>query len=76
LKRDFALTPDDGPPRILRFAGAGDMPTGNTLCVLDEANNVLTINKVLFDRLPRMEQHQVERTHAVQIDIHRWSQAA
>jgi hypothetical protein len=71
LKGSFALTPDDGPSRILRFVEPDRMPTGDarTLCVLDDETNVLTINKVLYEKLTDMQRHQIQRTHALTIAI-------
>jgi hypothetical protein len=68
--KGFALTPDDGPPRILRFVEPGALPDDRTLCVLDYETNVLTINKVLYEKLSRTQQHEVQRTHAITIAVH------
>jgi hypothetical protein len=60
---DFAMVPDWGPPRLLRFVPPERMPSDLTLAVLDHATNILMINNHLYDQLDARAQHQVLRTH-------------
>jgi hypothetical protein len=76
LNNDFALTPDHGPPRILRFVEPDALPADNVLCMLDKETNVLTINMGLYERLSKTEQHQVQRTHAAMLVFEAFSRAA
>jgi len=59
---DFALVPDEGPPRILRFVPPARMPSDTTLFVLDRNTNVLLINNHLFDQLDANQRHRLVRT--------------
>jgi len=60
---DFALTPDAGPPRVIRFVESGALPGASILSVLDKEQNLLLINKELYERLDRVERHRALRTH-------------
>lgn len=60
----FALCPDNGPPRLWRFVDSEPMTINNMVSVLDEKNNILIVNKPLFDRLGELNRHMVLRTHA------------
>jgi len=55
---DFAICPKDGPPRLFRF----DIEDDRILSELDVENNLLRINRYLFDQLPRYMQEEVFRT--------------
>jgi hypothetical protein len=66
---DFALCPDDGPPRLWRFVAPGVLPPG-VLSTLDREQNILVIDKEIYDTLPWIDQHQTLRTHAVQINVY------
>jgi hypothetical protein len=55
---DFALCPDTGPPRLLRFDLEGD----GVVSILDAEQNLLRINKRLFDQLDANDQARVLRT--------------
>lgn len=56
----FAICPEGGYPRLFRF----DITDDRVLSELDEAQNLLRINKYLFDQLPEHLQHEVYKTHA------------
>ena len=60
---DFALVPDKGPPRLLRFVQSAQMPSDSTLFLLDRPNNVLLINNHLYGQLDDTTRQQVLRTH-------------
>jgi hypothetical protein len=60
----FAFVPDNAPPRILRFVGPEHFAAPSIVCQLDEASNLLIINRALYDRLSEIDQHQVVRTCA------------
>ena len=60
----FALSPNTGPPRLLRFISKeqGGLP-GRTIATLDKENNVLCIDREKFDQLSTPQQETVIRTH-------------
>jgi hypothetical protein len=60
----FALCPDEGPPRLWRFVDDDIMTAGGMVSMLIKSQNLLVINKPLFDRLGELNQHMVLRTHA------------
>ena len=62
----FSLTPDDGPPRLLRFV---TMPINavlydhdHVLAILDPDDNILWIDKAKYDTLTPEDQHLLIRT--------------
>lgn len=57
----FTLCPDDGPPRLWRFVEPGGLPPG-VLASLDDGQNLLIIDKELFDRMCWLDQHRLLRT--------------
>lgn len=59
---DFAFCPDEGYPRLMRYVSSEAMPTPNTITTLDREQNVLVINKPIFDRLMELDRHRVLRT--------------
>lgn len=59
----YALCPDDGPPRLWRFVNGGSLPN-DVVSMLDKKQNLLLINKNLFDQLGELEKHEILRTHA------------
>jgi len=67
----LAFNPDDGPPRLLRFVGEGSVPTTDTLAVFDRANNLLIINRELYDTLDLMQQHITQRS-TTSLVMERW----
>ena len=60
---DFAFCPEKGYPRVMRYVSSEVMPTPTTITTLDREQNVLVINKPIFDRLLEMDRHRVLRTH-------------
>jgi hypothetical protein len=60
----FALCPDDGLPRLWRFVDDDTMTTAKLVALLDAKQNLLIINRPLFDQLGEMDRHQVLRTHS------------
>lgn len=54
----FALVPDEGPPRLIRFTTLSN----NMLSILDTEKNLLMIDRDRFDTLPPDEQHMLLRT--------------
>jgi len=54
----FAYCPTGGLPRLFRF----DLTEPQIVARLDKANNLLHINRVLFDQLDEMKQREVEKT--------------
>ena len=59
----FAICPDDGLPRLWRFVEPGGLPRG-VMASLDAEQNLLIIDKELFDRMDWIDQHMLLRTHA------------
>lgn len=60
----FALCPDGGPPRLWRFVEDDTMTMNRVVSLLDAKQNLLIINRPLFDQLVPINQHQVLRTQA------------
>ena len=59
----YALCPDSGPPRLWRFvADDRTMTEGSIVSVLHKDENILIINRALFDQLPELQRHMVLRT--------------
>jgi hypothetical protein len=58
----FALCPDDGPPRLWRFVDDDVMTKDRVVSILDSGQNILVINKPLYDQLAPMNQHNLLRT--------------
>lgn len=62
---DFALAPSNGgPPRLWRYVEDEEMTTLRIVSKLEAEQNLLIINRALFDQLDEMSRHQVLRTHA------------
>jgi hypothetical protein len=57
-----AFTPHDRPPRLTRFVDEA-LPGENTICVLDFEQNLLLINRQLYDQLGPATQREVLRTN-------------
>jgi hypothetical protein len=64
----FNICPDDGPPRLWRFVDPGVLPP-EVVATLDKKQNLLTIDRELYDKLPWLEQHIVLRTHLAETHI-------
>jgi hypothetical protein len=58
---NFIMTPDNRPPRIIRFVNK--MPT-NTVALYNHATNVVVIDRWVFDMLSTDKQEKVLRTQA------------
>jgi hypothetical protein len=61
-QKDFALVPDDGPPRIIRFVGQGVLPVGWVSTLIVE-RNLLYVDRARFELLTSTQQEAVYRTH-------------
>jgi len=59
----FAFCPDNKPPRLMRYVDPSDLPHDDVVSTLDKDQNILRINRVLFEKLDRMQKHRVLRTH-------------
>jgi hypothetical protein len=55
----FAFTPDDAPPRLIRFAYL----RGYTAALYYPESNLVVIDRDSFDRLSKERQEDVLRTH-------------
>lgn len=60
-KYDFAFNPDNGPARLFRYVEPGVLPD-DVICVFHEDDNLLIINRELFELLSDVEKKQVLRT--------------
>lgn len=60
----FALCPDGGPPRLWRFVDDDELTEAGVVSRLDAKQNILLVNRGLFDQLTPLNQHMVLRTHA------------
>jgi hypothetical protein len=65
----FALCPDEGPPRLWRFVEEGSvqsvaMSGEKIVSLLDKKQNLLLVNRPLYDQLGELNRHMVLRTHA------------
>jgi len=62
----FNLCPDDGPPRLWRFVAPGELGYSGgrpIVSMLLEENNLLIIDRELYDQLGWYDQHCLLRTH-------------
>jgi hypothetical protein len=59
----LAFNPEDGrPPRLLRFVDPSGVPSSDTLAIYDKPNNLVIINKQLYDQLTPVQKHTTQRT--------------
>lgn len=58
---DFAYIPNEGPPRLIRFAPQS-MYAGPWVAVLNKGTNVLIINEEAYDLLSKEEQTRLFKT--------------
>lgn len=65
----FAFVPDDGPPRLIRFVGPDQFPSSDTIATLDRPNNLLRVNRELFEQLDKEEQEKVLRTSSPFLEV-------
>ena len=56
----FAFNPDDRPARLLRFVEPGTLPDADLVAVYDEPNNLVIIDRELFEQLKSVDQHLVK----------------
>lgn len=59
---DFVVSPDKGPPRLIRRQPADFFPTSDIVAAWDIPKNLLHVNASLFDQLPAEQQSRVLRT--------------
>lgn len=65
----FTLNPDDGLPRLIRYLPASEFPSTDTIAMLDAKNNLLRVNRSLFDQLSKDEQGRVLTTRAAFLEV-------
>ena len=65
----FAFTPDDGPPRLIRYVDRGTLPAANLLAVYDKSQNLLIIDREHFERLDWAQKHITLRTHRPFLEV-------
>lgn len=59
---DFAFTPANGPPRLIRYVERGTLPGANLLSIFNEKENLLIIDKDHYESLGATERHMALRT--------------
>ena len=64
----YALIPDNGPPRVVRFVRSGVLPAG-TLAMLDTKRKLLLVNHMRYLRLSPLERHALICTNKVEIKM-------
>ena len=69
MQDDFVYNPDSGPPRLLRFVDASQMPSANTVAVLIAKDNLVLINHHLFEQLDPVAQEKVRRMRLPYIEV-------
>jgi hypothetical protein len=60
-----ALVPPTGPPRLIRFHDTSKYDTYDAKTLVaqfDRLNNILHVNRQLYDQLDTMTQHRVDKT--------------
>lgn len=65
----FTLNPDGGLPRLIRYLPASEFPSVDTIAMLDANNNLLRVNRSLFDQLSKDEQGRVLTTRAAFLEV-------
>ena len=60
-KHEFAFNPDTGPPRLIRYVN--DLPP-EVVAAFDAENNLLRVNKEVFDALSSFTKSRVLRTRS------------
>ncbi len=61
----YALCPDNGPPRLWRFVAAGELGYEGgrpIVTILLHKDNLLLIDKELYDKQGELQQHMLLRT--------------
>jgi hypothetical protein len=59
---DFAFVPDTGPPRLIRYVESSAMPSDDIVSMLIAKDNLLLVNRHLFEQLDHVQQERVLRT--------------
>jgi hypothetical protein len=67
---DFAFCPKGRPPRLERFVEPGTLPGVNLLALYDAKQNLVIINRELFDKLSREDQRKTLRTQQPALACH------
>lgn len=68
--RIHAPPPEHPHARLVRFTDGWDMfPTSNVVAVLNQKENVLHVQRALYDRLPEHEQRRVLFTEAPFVEV-------
>jgi hypothetical protein len=63
------MFPANGPPRLIRYVTPEVMPNSKTVSMLDEKNNLLFVQRELFDLLTPHEQRRVLATDQKYLEI-------
>ena len=64
-----ALCPEGGPSRLIRFVEPGTLPDDTLVSLFDPRQNLLLIDRELFESLPYLEKHIVLHTTRKFIEI-------
>jgi hypothetical protein len=67
----FALNPDTGPPRVIRFVLPGTLPGRATLSLYNKHTNLLIIDREKFEALTPTSQQILVRTHLARHETNR-----
>ena len=65
----FALNPDGGLPRVIRFVPERTLPSDTTLSVLDIEKNLLLINVDRWNDLTTSQQHELVKTRSRFVEV-------
>lgn len=65
----FAFNPDDGPARLFRYVEPGTLPGANLLAIYVKHQNLLIIDRELFNQLTDTERHLVLRTQEPSLEV-------
>lgn len=65
----FAFNPDDGPPRLIRFVEPGTLPDKNLLAIYVKSDNLLIVDRKLYDTLSPVQQKLTLRTHKSSLTV-------
>jgi hypothetical protein len=56
-------------PRLMRYVDAGAMPGPNLLALYDKGQNLLVINRTLYEQLTLEDQRTTLRTHRTSLTV-------
>lgn len=66
---DFALCPDHGPPRLIRFVSSAELPDDSCVSYLIAQDNLLLVNRHHYEQLTSTNQQRVITTHTTTLNL-------